>query len=517
MRSTDLGQDLVRDLHVRVHLLHVVEVVEHFEQPHDPPGAVGIERDARGRAHRHLRALRLHPARGDAVVNVAERLGAGDHVERAVVVRDHVLCAGVERRLHQALLVGSGRERELTDLGEQVGHRAAGAETPPALRERVADLRDGAVAIVGDTVHHHCGAAGTVALVAHFFEGICAGFAGRAPDGPVHGVLRHVAGERLVNRESETGIGAGVATAFTRGDGDFADELGEQLAAPGVLGLLAVLDVRPLGMACHRGCGGCRAKSGFYHYRRNRHGRSNRHQNGSPGAAPDGGAGCPARHARVARAGRGPVGHDARERRHRHRRAPDRGRCAGGGLRARRGRRHVGMRAARADPAHGARQPGDRAPRGDDGRRLGGMPERPGPARGGPALHPHQVRGIRRVREPRGARGRGLPRAGGAARVRPPRRCALSVAHSRHVDVRLRRGAGRRGLTRVRRDRPEHAVGKSDRHGPLRPRSLGSRPRPVAESNRSRDFDLARVGRDRERRRRSAGALDEPVCTFGRP
>jgi len=38
-----------------------------------------------------------------------------------------------------------------------------------------------------------------------------------------------------------------------RADGDFLDEAGEDLAALRILAALAVLDVRPLAVACHMG------------------------------------------------------------------------------------------------------------------------------------------------------------------------------------------------------------------------------------------------------------------------
>ena len=53
------------------------------------------------------------------------------------------------------------------------------------------------------------------------------------------------------HRGAQPGIAVGVAPASLRGDGDFFDQAGEDLAALGVESALFVLDCGPFGMAGH--------------------------------------------------------------------------------------------------------------------------------------------------------------------------------------------------------------------------------------------------------------------------
>ena len=111
-------------------------------------------------------------------------------------------------------------------------------------------------------------------------------------------------------------------------------------------------------------------------------------------------------------------------------------------------RRQDGLRPAGADPADGARQPGDRTARGRDGRRLGGMPERPRHAGRGAAPHVRirytgfDAFGNRIEREVEDYHARVVQHE-----------CdhldgvLYPVAHPGHVHVRVRRGAGHRGLS----------------------------------------------------------------------
>src|SRR5690606_6280424 len=64
-------------------------------------------------------------------------------------------------------------------------------------------------------------------------------------------VLGHVGAERLVHGAAQARVGSRVTAAGAGGHRNLADDLGEDLAPLRVLGVLAVLDVRPLGMTGH--------------------------------------------------------------------------------------------------------------------------------------------------------------------------------------------------------------------------------------------------------------------------
>src|SRR3989344_1220863 len=109
-------------------------------------------------------------------------------------------------------------------------------------------LAHGARAVIGLALDNHRGTARTVALVTDFFVARALEFAGTALDRAFDGVLGHVGVERLVHHRAQTRIELGVA-ASTRSDGDLTDNLGEELAALGVLCALVPADVGPFGMA----------------------------------------------------------------------------------------------------------------------------------------------------------------------------------------------------------------------------------------------------------------------------
>jgi hypothetical protein len=74
-----------------------------------------------------------------------------------------------------------------------------------------------------------------------------------ALDGALDVVLRHVVVGGFIHRQPKARVHVRVTPAHARGDGDFLDEAGKDLAALRILAPLAVLDVRPLAVACHSG------------------------------------------------------------------------------------------------------------------------------------------------------------------------------------------------------------------------------------------------------------------------
>src|SRR6185437_5364442 len=114
-----------------------------------------------------------------------------------------------------------------------------GAEIATELGEGVTHVGDGALAIVGDAFDQHRDAARRVAfemqfLVDHAFE-----FTGGLLDRAFDVVLGHRRGDGLVHRAAQARIAVDVAAAGARGNHDLAHQLGEGLAALGVLRVLA--------------------------------------------------------------------------------------------------------------------------------------------------------------------------------------------------------------------------------------------------------------------------------------
>ena len=169
-----------------------------------------------------------------------------------VLVLSHVLDAGVDRD-HQVVLgraVGVDHHDPL--LLELPGHRPGFAEVPAGPGEDVADLRAGAVAVVGQCLHEDRHAARPVALVDDRLDRGGVGVRARPLcDRALDVLLRHPRVLRLLNRVCERRVAGWITAAVAPGDLDRAGELRELGATAGVGDGLLVLDLRPLGMTGH--------------------------------------------------------------------------------------------------------------------------------------------------------------------------------------------------------------------------------------------------------------------------
>src|SRR5690606_32951106 len=164
------------------------------------------------------------------------------HLDRAVVVGHDIGCAGLDRRLHDPLLVAAGGIRQLPDLREQIRDGAVRAEVTAILRERVANVRYGAVPVVGQAVDHHGDAARAVAFVTHFLVARALELARAALDRALHVVLGHALRFRFLEREAQTWIRSGIAAPGAGSDRNLADQFREDLAALCVLSAFSETD-----------------------------------------------------------------------------------------------------------------------------------------------------------------------------------------------------------------------------------------------------------------------------------
>src|SRR5256885_10045470 len=135
-----------------------------------------------------------------------------------------------------------------SDLGiavEHPRHRVRGAEVTAVALEGVADLRDGAIRVVGGRFDEEGRAAGPVRLVGDFLVRDALELARSLLDGALDVVERHILGLSGVDGGAEPGVAPGIAAALLGGDRDFADQLSEQRAAPLVGDGLLPLDLLP--------------------------------------------------------------------------------------------------------------------------------------------------------------------------------------------------------------------------------------------------------------------------------
>src|SRR5262249_41341788 len=143
-------------------------------------------------------------------------------------------------------------DRDRALLVEQVGDRPRLAEVAAVLREQMPDVGPGAVAVVGDRLHEDRDPARSVSLVEDALERLAlAALAGSPGDRAFDVVLRHRGFFGLPTRVLKRGVGARIAAAVARRDGDRPRELGELLAPARIDDSLLVLDARPLRVSGH--------------------------------------------------------------------------------------------------------------------------------------------------------------------------------------------------------------------------------------------------------------------------
>src|SRR5690606_12265714 len=232
----------VAQVGVRIDVLHVVQVLEHVQQLlHLLRGLAG-HGDVVVGAEGHLGIARGQAGGFHGLLHRLEVLRRGDHVDRAIVrIHDHVVGTGLDRRLGHLLLVGTLVAEHAQAL-EHEGDRALGAHVAAALGEGVSHVGHGAHAVVGQAVDDHGDAAGGVALVAHFLVLDAFELAGGLLDRALDHVLGHVRRQCLVHRRAQARVVVRIAPAGAGGDADLADQLGENLAALGIAGVLARFD-----------------------------------------------------------------------------------------------------------------------------------------------------------------------------------------------------------------------------------------------------------------------------------
>ena len=113
------------------------------------------------------------------------------------------------------------------------------------LADEMPDLGTGAVAVVGENIDQNGDTGRPVSFVGRFLVGGALEIARALGDGPGDIVLGHVGRLGGLDACPEAGVSLRVAAADAGGDGDFPNELGEDLAPLGVGRALFPLDGAP--------------------------------------------------------------------------------------------------------------------------------------------------------------------------------------------------------------------------------------------------------------------------------
>src|SRR5215470_5767607 len=252
--STQLLHDLVGDRVVRVYVLDLVGFLEHVDDLEDLPRGLFVERHLDRGQERRLGRLILDPGllqRGPdrhqigcltdhfvGLADVVDFLGARiKHREQHVVLAERFRLG----HDHYALATEQVRDRA------SVGHRAAIAG------QRGPDFGSSPVPVIGQAFHEQRDAAGRIALVRHrLIRGTARLEARAATDCPVDVVVGDRAALGLLHGVVQRRVGVHIRAAAARRHLDVLDQLGEELAAPGVDDGLLVLRAGPLRVAAHR-------------------------------------------------------------------------------------------------------------------------------------------------------------------------------------------------------------------------------------------------------------------------
>ena len=175
------------------------------------------------------------PAFANACFHLREIIWPSDDFEAAVVIANDIFRARFERRFHQLVFVGARREQQLPAMLEQKRDRTICAHIAAVFGKGMTHVGHGAGFVVRHAIDHHRRAADAIAFIANFFVVHALQFTGTAFDGALNRVLRHIVFIGFVHGQTQAWIGADVAAAQARGNGDFFNQARENFAALGVL------------------------------------------------------------------------------------------------------------------------------------------------------------------------------------------------------------------------------------------------------------------------------------------
>ncbi len=234
-----------------VHLLHIVQIFQHVDEAHQLGRGLGIQFGFGGGDHGHFGILGLEAGGFQTVEHGTEIVRGGVHLDGTIFFGHHVVSTRFEGCIHQGIFIDA-HEGQQAFLGEEVGDGTIGTQVATALAEGVTHFGNGTVTVVGQALHHDGGTGRAVAFVHDGLELLAVTTAGATLDGTVDGIASHVVGQGCRYRRSQTRVVGWIGITETRGGGDFADQLGENLATLGILSGLAVFDVGPFTVTCHR-------------------------------------------------------------------------------------------------------------------------------------------------------------------------------------------------------------------------------------------------------------------------
>ena len=168
--SRVLEEGRLGEVAVGVDLLHVVELFDHVEQAQRLRGSLFVERCRDLRDHRKLGGGYLQSGLHERTTHFVEVCRAGDHFDVAFL-GTNIIGACIDGE--EGDLVGVTAVRLDVDQAlrlELPGDGSGLAERSAVARKRLADLGDGAIAVVGDGLDEDGDAGRAVALEGDLLE-----------------------------------------------------------------------------------------------------------------------------------------------------------------------------------------------------------------------------------------------------------------------------------------------------------------------------------------------------------
>ena len=250
--SLELSEDLVREIHVGVDVLHVIRLLEGVDEAEDLLRVVGLQRHVDGSTEIVIRVVDLNASLGERVLDGRDIARGADNLKALAQVVD-LFGTSVEHG-HEDVILGQlalGHEDQ-AGAGEHVGHGTGLTQVAAVLGHRGAHVRGRTVAVIGKALDEHGHAVRAVALV-HDGLPVCATglFAGAALAGTLDIVVRDGGLLGLLDHVVEGRVRRRIATTSPSRNLDVLDQLGKFLAALGVVGCLLVLRGSPFGVAGH--------------------------------------------------------------------------------------------------------------------------------------------------------------------------------------------------------------------------------------------------------------------------
>ena len=172
-------------------------------------------------------SMRLPPTVDELRAFEAALSEAADAEAVHATVVDRLLVAGLQRRLHDRILIAAWRIVQHPEAGKHEGHRSSLTQITASLGKRMTHLAHRAISVIGQTIDNNRGTGRAITFITNLFIIGAIKFTGTSLDRTFDDILGYRLTFRLVHGAAQTGVGAEIRAAHLGRDHDFSNQAGK--------------------------------------------------------------------------------------------------------------------------------------------------------------------------------------------------------------------------------------------------------------------------------------------------